>query len=110
MASTHSIHEERSHGNHRGYLKGFVLSVVLTTLSFWVVRHSGLSEETVLMGLAVLAAVQVVVHLIFFLHLNTSSGQRWNVIAFGFAVLTVAIVIVGTLWILHNVSVNMMSR
>jgi cytochrome o ubiquinol oxidase subunit IV len=110
MASTHSIHEERGHGNHGGYLTGFVLSVVLTALSFWVVRYGGLSKETVLMGLAVLAAVQVIVHLIFFLHMNTSSGQRWNVVAFGFTVLTVAIVIGGTLWVLHNVSMNMMSR
>lgn len=110
MASTHSIDEERSHGSHGGYLTGFVLSVVLTALSFLVVRQGGLSKEAILMGIAVLAAVQVVVHLIFFLHMNTSSGQRWNVIAFGFTVLTVTIVIGGTLWVLHNVSMNMMSR
>jgi cytochrome o ubiquinol oxidase operon protein cyoD len=91
-------------------LTGFVLSVVLTALSFLVVQHGGLSKEVILMGLAVLAAVQVIVHLIFFLHMNTSSGQRWNVVAFGFTVLTVAIVIGGTLWVLHNVSMNMMSR
>ncbi|MEK6293898.1 MAG: cytochrome o ubiquinol oxidase subunit IV, partial [Paraburkholderia tropica] len=52
----------------------------------------------------------IVVHLVFFLQMNTSSGQRWNVTAFGFTVLTVLIVVVGTLWVMHNVSMNMMSR
>jgi len=47
---------------------------------------------------------------VYFLHMNTSSGQRWNVTAFAFTVLTAVIVIGGTLWVMHNVSMNMMSR
>ncbi|WP_415868363.1 cytochrome o ubiquinol/quinol oxidase subunit IV, partial [Burkholderia ubonensis] len=49
-------------------------------------------------------------HLVCFLHMNTSSSQRWNVMAFSYTVLTAAILIVGTLWVMHNVSMNMMSR
>jgi cytochrome o ubiquinol oxidase subunit IV len=108
--SAHSIHEEESHGSLGSYLAGFVLAVVLTAASFWLVLHGGFSRETTLLGLAVLAAVQIVVHLVFFLHMNTSSGQRWNIVAFAYTVLTVLIVIVGTLWVMHNVTVQMMSR
>jgi len=108
--SAHSIHEEEAHGTLGGYLVGFVLAVVLTAASFWLVLHGGLPRETTLIGLAVLAAVQIVVHLVFFLHLNSSSSQRWNVTAFGFTALTVVIVIFGTLWVMHNVSMMMMSR
>ncbi|MEM5404479.1 MULTISPECIES: cytochrome o ubiquinol oxidase subunit IV [Paraburkholderia] len=108
--SAHPIHEEESHGSVGSYLVGFVLAVVLTAASFWLVLHGGFSRETALLGLAVLAVVQILVHLVFFLHMNTSSGQRWNVTAFGFTVLTVLIVVVGTLWVMHNVSMNMMSR
>jgi cytochrome o ubiquinol oxidase subunit IV len=108
--SAHSIHEEESHGSLGSYLAGFVLAVVLTAASFWLVLHGGFSRETALLGLAVLAAVQIVVHLVFFLHMNTSSGQRWNVVAFAYTVLTVLIVIVGTLWVMHNVTMQMMSR
>ena len=57
-----------------------------------------------------LAFVQIIVHLVFFLHMNTSSAQRWNVMAFGFTVLAAVILIVGTVWVMHNVSMNMMSR
>jgi cytochrome o ubiquinol oxidase operon protein cyoD len=42
--------------------------------------------------------------------MNTSSTQRWNVTAFAFTALTAVIVIGGTLWVMHNVSMNMMSR
>lgn len=110
MAQTHTIHEEEAHGTVGSYLIGFVLSVVLTAASFWFVLHSGYPRETMLIGLAVLAVVQIVVHLVFFLHLNSSSSQRWNVTAFCFTVLTVAIVVGGTLWVMHNVTMNMMSR
>jgi cytochrome o ubiquinol oxidase operon protein cyoD len=110
MAQTHSIHEDAGHGTVGSYLIGFVLSVVLTAASFWVVLHGGFSRETMLGGLAVLAVVQILVHLVYFLHLNTSSSQRWNLTAFCFTVLTLAIVVVGTLWVMHNVTMNMMSR
>ncbi|MCG5076000.1 cytochrome o ubiquinol oxidase subunit IV [Paraburkholderia tagetis] len=108
--SAHSIHEEESHGSLSGYLAGFVLAVVLTAASFWLVLHGGFSRETALIGLAVLAVVQILVHLVFFLHMNSSSSQRWNVTAFAYTVLTVLIIVGGTLWVMHNVGMNMMSR
>jgi cytochrome o ubiquinol oxidase operon protein cyoD len=108
--SAHSIHEEENHGSVGSYVVGFVLAVVLTAASFWLVLNGGFARDTTLIGLAVLAAVQIVVHLVFFLHMNTSSSQRWNVTAFGFTVLTVMIVVVGTLWVMHNVGMLMMSR
>ncbi|NIE83424.1 MULTISPECIES: cytochrome o ubiquinol oxidase subunit IV [unclassified Burkholderia] len=107
----HDGHDDASHGTVSSYLVGFVLSVILTAASFGVVLGGWFaSTTTMVLALAVLAAVQIVVHLIFFLHMNTSSGQRWNLTAFVYTVLTVGIVIVGSLWIMHNVSMNMMSR
>ncbi|MEX3605883.1 MAG: cytochrome o ubiquinol oxidase subunit IV [Burkholderia sp.] len=108
----HDGHDDASHGTLSSYLVGFVLSVILTAASFGAVLGGWLaSTTTMVIALAVLAAVQIVVHLIFFLHMNTSSsGQRWNLTAFVYTVLTVMILIVGSLWIMHNVSINMMSR
>ena len=73
-------------------------------------RNGTLTGENALLAIAGLAFVQIVVHLIFFLHMNASSAQRLNVMAFGFTVLTAVILIVGSLWIMHNVSMHMMSR
>ncbi|HEV3104102.1 MAG TPA: cytochrome o ubiquinol oxidase subunit IV, partial [Trinickia sp.] len=99
MALSHSSQLEESHGSVSGYLAGFVLSVVLTAASFGLVMGGMLSPHASLIALAALAFVQIVVHLVYFLHMNGSSGQRWNVMAFSYTVLTAVILIVGSMWI-----------
>jgi cytochrome o ubiquinol oxidase operon protein cyoD len=108
--STHTAHSGESHGSAGSYVAGFVLSVLLTAAAFGVVLKGVWSGEHAIIAIAALALVQIVVHLVFFLHMNSSSAQRWNVMAFGFTVLTAIILIGGSLWIMHNVSMNMMSR
>ena len=108
--NSHSAHSGESHGSLGSYTAGFVLSVILTGAAFGLVLSGTLTGENALLAIAGLALVQIVVHLVFFLHMNTSSAQRWNVMAFGFTVLTAVILIVGSLWIMHNVSMHMMSR
>jgi cytochrome o ubiquinol oxidase subunit IV len=110
MAHTQSLHEEEAHGSAFGYIAGFVLAVLLTAASFGLVMRGMLPAQTALIALAGLALVQIVVHLVFFLHLNTSSGQRWNVMALCYTVIAALILIGGTTWVVHNVSMNMMSR
>lgn len=108
--SAHSSHSGESHGSLGSYATGFILSVILTVAAFGLVMNGTLTGENALLAIAGLALVQIVVHLVFFLHMNTSSAQRWNVTAFAFTVLTAVIVVGGTLWVMHNVSMNMMSR
>jgi cytochrome o ubiquinol oxidase subunit IV len=96
-----------SHGSLRSYVTGFVISVILTAGAFFVVMHPTLPHVTIVATILVLAVVQIVVHLVFFLHLDNSSAQRWNVTAFAFALMVVLILILGSLWIMHNVSDHM---
>ncbi|NUX99185.1 cytochrome o ubiquinol oxidase subunit IV [Paraburkholderia youngii] len=108
--SAHGAHSEGGHGSFGSYMTGFVLSVILTVAAFAIVMTGTLTGQSALFAIAGLAVVQILVHLVFFLHMNTSSSQRWNVTAFVFTVLTAVIVVGGTLWVMHNVSMNMMSR
>jgi cytochrome o ubiquinol oxidase operon protein cyoD len=110
MGQSHSSQLDAGHGSVGSYAAGFVLSVVLTAASFGVVTWGGLPPHAALIAPAVLAFEQIVVHLVYFLHMNSSSGQRWNVMAFSYTVLTTGILIIGTIWVMHNVSMNMMSR
>jgi cytochrome o ubiquinol oxidase subunit IV len=110
MELHHSSHAGESHGTVGSYLTGFILSVILTAAAFGFVLTGMLTGTTALLAISVLAVVQIVVHLVFFLHMNTSSSQRWNVMAFGFTVMTVVILVGGSLWVMHNVAMNMMSR
>ena len=72
--------------------------------------HSGASHgsvKTYMTGLA-MAVVQVLVHLVCFLHMNTKSDEGWNMTAFVFTVLIIAILVVGSIWIMWNLNYNMM--
>jgi cytochrome o ubiquinol oxidase subunit IV len=110
MDHGHTAHSGESHGSFGSYTAGFILSVLLTAAAFGIIMTGSLTGHNAVLAIAGLAFVQIIVHLVFFLHMNTSSSQRWNVMAFGFTVLTAVILIVGSLWIMHNVSMNMMSR
>ncbi|MEM5317937.1 cytochrome o ubiquinol oxidase subunit IV [Paraburkholderia sp. JHI869] len=106
MAQSHA----ESHGSLGSYVAGFILSVLLTAGAFGVVLHGALDATTAIIVIAVLAFVQVIVHLVFFLHLNTSPGQGWNVLSLAYTVLAAAFLIFGTIWVMHNVGMLMMSR
>ncbi|MFT8675410.1 MAG: cytochrome o ubiquinol oxidase subunit IV [Acetobacter sp.] len=110
MSTSHTSSSGESHGSVASYVIGFVLAVILTVLSFAVVSTHSLSPAGTLGALSVLALVQVLVHLHYFLHMGGSSEQRWNNIAFVFTVSFVAILIVGTVFIMTNTAAHMMSR
>ncbi|MBF0887530.1 cytochrome o ubiquinol oxidase subunit IV [Gluconobacter sp. LMG 1744] len=109
MAQAHTAHDS-SHGSYSAYLIGFVLAVILTVASFAAVMAHVLPPSMTLAALTFLAVVQIVVHLVFFLHLNTSSEQSWNLMCFIFAAASVIVIIGGTIFIMHDTAINMMSR
>ncbi|MBA2815394.1 cytochrome o ubiquinol oxidase subunit IV [Candidatus Pantoea persica] len=98
------------HSSVKSYMIGFIFSVILTGIPFWIVM-SGVSSQGMTLGVVVACAVsQVVVHLIYFLHLDTKSEGGWNIIAIVFSALIILIVVVGSLWIMWNLNYNMMVR
>ncbi|MBW7982082.1 cytochrome o ubiquinol oxidase subunit IV [Enterobacillus tribolii] len=106
--STATDHNGASHGSFKSYMIGFILSVILTVIPFWMVMDGSASHGTILATVVGLAVVQILVHLVYFLHMNTSSEERWNLVAFIFTILIIAIVVVGSLWIMYNLNINMM--
>ncbi len=97
-----------SHGSVKSYLVGFLLAAVLTIIPFWAVMKGGLPTFTTGVIIIVAAILQIFVHLIFFLHLDRSSEQRWNVSAAAFTVVVIGIIVAGTLWVMYNMNVHMM--
>lgn len=98
-----------AHGSLRGYLTGFVLAAILTIIPFWLVMGHVISspQATILVVLG-LAAVQIVVHVIYFLHLDTRSESGWNMLAFIFTIVLVVIVLGASIWVMYNENANMM--
>ena len=108
MSTTYNANDRAGRGSLGSYITGLILALVLTAVPFWMVMGGLMSAPTVLAGIATGAVVQIVVHLVFFLHMNGSSGQRWNIVAFLFAVLMVVILVGGSFWIMNHLNHNMM--
>lgn len=102
-------HMHADHGSLRSYLTGFVLAVILTALPFWLVMGKPLHNASIV-GLIVLglAAVQVLVHMVYFLHMNTKSEGGWSMLALIFTLMLVVILMSGSLWVMYHLNHNMM--
>jgi len=89
------------------YVTGFVISLLLTLLAYLLVTKDVVDAWLVIPAIVVLAVVQFVVQLVFFLHLGRETKPRWNLMAFLFMILVVFIVVAGSLWIMANLDYNM---
>jgi cytochrome o ubiquinol oxidase operon protein cyoD len=96
-----------SRGSLRSYLTAFVLSLILTAIPFALVMKGALSPTATLVGIGGAGLVQILVHLHYFLHLDTSSAMRWNVLAIIFTLLIMSLFVGGTLWIMYNLHYRM---
>ena len=109
----HDDHEDdhggASHSTFKGYMTGFVLAVILTAIPFWLVMGKVFpSSSTTAFVIVAIAAVQVVVHMIYFLHMNTRSEGGWNMLALIFTIVLVVITLSGSLWVMYHLNHNMM--
>ena len=105
----HDHDDGASHATLRGYLTGFVLAAILTIIPFWLVMSGGFekSSTTAIVVLA-FATVQIVVHVIYFLHMDTKSQGGWNMLALIFTLVLVVITLSGSIWIMYHLNHNMM--
>lgn len=95
-----------AHGSRKSYITGFLLAIALTIVPFGLVMtHAAVGTPLII---AVFAAAQIVVHIVYFLHVNRSAEQRWNLMALVFTGVILCIILGGSIWIMHNLYINMM--
>jgi len=95
-----------THGSRKSYVVGFLLAIALTIVPFGLVMtHASVGTPLLI---AVFALAQIMVHIVYFLHVNRSAEQRWSLMALVFTAIVVGIIIGGSLWIMHNLYFNMM--
>jgi cytochrome o ubiquinol oxidase operon protein cyoD len=99
------------HGSLKTYAIGFLLSVILTAIPFWLVMGKVFDKSSITsMAILGFAAVQIVVHMIYFLHMNTKAEGGWSMLALIFTAVLVVIVLSGSLWVMFHLNDNMMPR
>ncbi|TXH60333.1 MAG: cytochrome o ubiquinol oxidase subunit IV [Bacteroidia bacterium] len=105
----HNHSKVEPHGGGLGlYLVGFILSIVFTLIPYIVVKDHLLSGVFPIIIVVLSAILQLLVQLIFFLHLSLAPNQRWNLLTFVFTLLILGILVIGSLWIMYNLDYNMM--
>lgn len=98
-----------SHGTLKDYVTGFVLSVILTVIPFWVVMAGTFESRATTVGVVLVFAVaQVLVHMVYFLHMSPKSDGGWNFMAMIFTIITLVIAVVGSIWVMRNLESHMM--
>lgn len=108
-AHSHNGHDD-SHGSVKSYGIGFILSVILTLIPFGLVMYPTLPKSITLLIVVAFAVIQVLVHLVYFLHLDRSAAQRNNVIAFVFAAIVIALLVGLSIWIMFSIHTFMMAK
>jgi len=96
------------HASQHDYAIGLVLSIVLTAVPFWLVMTDAMGKQATGYVIMVFAAVQMIVHVVFFLHVRAKSEKGWTLVAMIFAMLFVCITLSGSLWVMHHLDSNMM--
>lgn len=106
---THGHDDGASHSTLKGYMTGFVLAAILTAIPFWLVMTGQFDKSSTTAAVVLgFAAVQMIVHMIYFLHMNTKSEGGWNMLALIFTLVLVVITLSGSIWVMYHLDHNMM--
>lgn len=101
------LHHRHSPVPYRSYVVGFVLSIATTFMAYFFVVHNLWPKEILVYVILAIAIVQLIIQMVFFLHIGR--GSHWKVMTFVFTVLVVGVVVVGSIWIMNNLDYNMMN-
>ncbi len=89
------------------YVVGFVLSIIITLTAYFFTTNHLWPSHTLIFIILGLAVLQLIVQVVFFLHIGR--GTRWKAASFYFTIFVVLIIVVGSIWIMNNLNYNMMN-
>jgi cytochrome o ubiquinol oxidase subunit IV len=96
------------HGSIKSYVVGFLLSLILTFIPYFMVVNQvfkGTALLTVILGFAL---AQLVVQVVFFLHLGRGPKPNWNLYFFISTIGIILVVVGGSIFIINNLIYNML--
>jgi len=83
-----------------GHVIGFAGSILLTIAALWFALNAPLSQWGTVTVLLVLAVLQVLIQLIFFMHITEGNGPAYHSIAISLAFLFTIAVVAGSIWVM----------
>ncbi|WP_254444342.1 MULTISPECIES: cytochrome o ubiquinol/quinol oxidase subunit IV [unclassified Ruegeria] len=91
----------------RRYVIGYGGSLLLTLVVFGIAYLFGIEKRGVYLTIGLLGLAQLVVQLVYFLHIDRRRSSREDLDLILFSTLVLLIIIGGTVWILGNLAVRM---
>ncbi|MDD9267962.1 cytochrome o ubiquinol oxidase subunit IV [Paenibacillus sp. GCM10023248] len=100
-----SQHHTDSHGNHghgsmKSYVIGFALSIILTIIPLVAVMNHMMGRTGTLILILLMAILQFVVQLFFFMHVREGENARWNIMTLIFGLIILITIVGGSIWIM----------
>lgn len=99
---------EKGRGTFITYLFGFIISIALTLTAYFTVAEHLLTDNALVITIIVCGIFQACIQLFFFLHVGDEEKPRWNLLVFLFMALVILIIVFGSLWIMKNLTYNVM--
>lgn len=113
--AVHGAHDDEHdshampHGTYREYMTGFVLAVILTAIPFILVMARPIPSPGYTAAIVLICAVaQILVHMVFFLHMTPKAEDGWLLLSTVFTIILVVITLAGSLWVVFHLNRNMM--
>jgi cytochrome o ubiquinol oxidase operon protein cyoD len=104
--TTPDTHEKHT-ATTGSYTLGFIISIALTLTAYTVVVQHNLSRGLIIACISLLAVLQFLTQLLFFLHLSDEAKPRYRLFMLLFMILVVCIIVFGSVWIMNNLNYHM---
>lgn len=95
------------HGTTISYVVGFLLSLAFTAIPYYMVVNKSVSGSALLATILGIAFLQMIIQIVFFLHLGRGPKPLYNVVFFVSTVSIILIVVGGSIFIMNNLQYNM---
>ncbi|HET8884260.1 MAG TPA: cytochrome o ubiquinol oxidase subunit IV [Candidatus Saccharimonadales bacterium] len=105
-----SLHDTKTNDNRSliSYSVGYVSSIILTLVAYALVVNQIFAVWTTVFIISGLAVVQLLIQLMFFLHLGQEARPRWKLMVMLFTLVILVIIVAGSLWIMFDLDSRMM--
>ena len=99
---------ESGAGAMRSYILGFIFSILLTVIPYYIVTENVFGRESLFLAAVFFGIAQLFIQVIFFLHLHPKSRPHWNIVIFVYTIVIVSFLLIGSMWIMYHLNMNLM--
>lgn len=97
------------HGTIKSYVIGYILSLIFTAIPYYLVVNQIITGNDLLLIIVSIGFLQMIIQVLFFLHLGRGPKPLYNVAFFISTILIILVVVGGSIFIMNNLYSNMSS-